>query len=582
MGMNVTPSVILEAILENARHPLLVLSAEGIVIEANRAALKWLDTTRESVVGRTLAQLAGSHGSPVALTDGAEFVLKQAAFALRSIPAADLFLAEASDTEGVEAEKKRARLVFELANMGVWSWHLPTDTVTNLSERGVFGWAPMLNATREAIIGRFYPGDGEFLFAEADAAVASRSGFKVELRAYAPGSGETRWVAVTGTVRCDESGNPVRVDGITIDITERKLTEIRLRESEARFRSIFEYSGIGIALVAPDGVPVETNPALENLLGYTGKELGKLHFRDFTHPEDFERDLALYSDLVAGRRKRYQVEKRYIRKDGGVIWGRLTVSAVRDASGKVIFGIGMVEDISERKRVEEEVLSLSNKLIFTQEQERSRVARDLHDGLGQQIAALSIAVSNVKRAIPEQDAEARERIARLQQRIGAIAEGVRRISHQLHPAVLELAGIVPALRSYCKQFSADTGIAVALESPDSIEIPAEVALSLYRIAQEALQNVAKHSGAKEASLQLKLAPGGVELTVADRGHGFDARVAAPNAGLGLVSMKERVRLTHGSLTITSTPGDGATLHVAIPLAHSAGDSETGNISSQTA
>lgn len=563
--MTFPPSALLEAILEGARHPLLVLSREGVVIEANRAALSWSGAAREAVVGRTLAQLAGWNRPPVTLADGREFSLRQTTFTARLVRALDFFIVEASDTAAVEAEKKHARLVFELANMGVWSWDLASDSVTSQSERGVFGWAPMLKTPRQDLVSRFLPGDGEVLFAEAHAAVASRSGFKVELRANLPGSEETRWIAVTGMVRCDENGTPVRVDGITIDITERKTGELRLRESEALFRSIFENAGIGMALVSPEGVPVQSNPALENLLGYTSAELEKLHFRDFTHPDDIDGDLALYKDLVAGRRRRYQVEKRYIRKDGGVMWARLTVSAVRDAGGNMIFGVGMVEDVSERKRVEQEVLSLSQKLIFTQEQERSRVARELHDGLGQQIAALSIAVANIKRGIPEQDAEARERILRLQQRIGAIAEGVRRISHQLHPAVLELAGIVAALRSYCKQFSADTGIAISLQAPDVAEIPGDVALSLYRIAQEALQNVAKHSRAKEAFVELQRNAAGVVLTVTDRGSGFDAEATAPHAGLGLVSIKERVRLVHGSLSILSTAGEGTVLQVAIPL-----------------
>ena len=332
--MKLPPSTLLEAILEGARHPLLVLSREGLVIEVNRAALGWLAAPRHAVVGRSISQLAAAHltawGPPPTLADGLEFQLKQCAFTLRFVSGLDLFVAEGHDPAAVEAERKRARLVFELANMGVWSWDLASDTVSSLSERGVFGWAPMVNATREQIITRFYPGDGAYLFAEADAAVASRSGFKVELRATAPDS-SLKWIACTGTVRCDESGKPVRVDGITVDITERKLTELRLRESEARFRAIFENAGIGMALVGPDGVPVETNPALRQLLGYTAEELEKLHFRDFTHPEDVERDLALYRDLVAGRRKRYQTEKRYVRKDGGVMWGKLTVSAVCDA-----------------------------------------------------------------------------------------------------------------------------------------------------------------------------------------------------------------------------------------------------------
>ncbi len=562
--MDLPPSAILQAILGGSRHPLLVLSREGIVIEANRAALEWMELRREALVGRVLRE------SPLwsaSSNNDREFEIKQCAFSVRHIEGTDLLIAEGRDIAAIEAERQRARLVFELANMGVWAWNLDSDTISNRSDRGVFGWMPMVNASREEAMARIHPEDRAFLLAEADAAVASRSGFRVEVRGMVPGTGEIKWVAVTGAVRCDEDGKPVRVDGVTVDITERKETELRLRESEIRFRAIFENAGIGIALVGPDGVLVESNPAIEQLLGYTSAELQKMHFGQFTHQDDLSRDLELYQDLIAGRRKRYQIEKRYIRKDGELIWGKLVVSSVRDAAGQAVFGIGMVEDITEKKRVEQEVLSLSDKLIYTQEQERSRIARELHDGLGQQIAALSISVASLKRQIPEQDTEGRERMVRLQQRIAAIAEGVRRISHDLHPAVLELAGIVPALRSYCRQFSSDNGVAVSLEAGENFEqISADAALCLYRIAQEALQNVAKHSGAKEARIELQRAGEGVLMTVADRGRGFDAEAPAAHAGLGLVSMQERARLLNGRLKIASLPGAGTTLEVLIPLA----------------
>jgi PAS domain S-box-containing protein len=575
--MDLPPSVLLEAILECTRHPLLVLSRDGIVIEANRAALSWMDLRREALVGRPLRE------SPLwkaSSNNHSEFEIQQCKFTVRRLDGVELDIAEGRDIAAIEAERQHARLVFELANMGVWTWDLGTDTVSNYSDRGIFGWLPMVNASRAEAMTRIHPDDRAFVLAEADAAVTSRSGFRVEVRADPTMTGENRWVALTGTVRCNEAGLPVRVDGVTIDITERKEAELRLRQSETRFRAIFENAGIGIALVGSDGVLVESNPALEQLLGYSAAEFQKMHFRQFTHPDYLTRDLGLYQDLVAGRRGRYEIEKKYIRKDGNLIWGKLVVSAVRDATGEVVFGIGMVEDITHRKRVEEELLSLSDKLISTQEQERSRIARELHDGLGQQIAALSISVANLKRQIPESDAEPRERMLRLQQRIAGIAEGVRRISHELHPAVLELAGIVPALRSYCKQLSTDKGVAVSLEAAGNFDhIPADAALCLYRVAQEALQNVAKHSGAKEASVQLKLTNDGVLMIVADRGRGFDAEAPGAHAGLGLVSMKERARLLHGHLKIASVPGEGTTLQVSIPLL--VGDS-TGEASGQPA
>lgn len=559
--MDLAPSTLLEAILEGTRDPLLVLSRDFVVLEANRAALRWLELGREAVVGRPLRELPGWKAG----ADGGDFEIKRRAFFLQQLDG--MLIAESRDNSAVEEERHRARLVFELANMGVWSWDLPSDTVSNQSERGVFGWTPMVNASREEAMSRIHPEDRAWVLAEADAAVASRSGFRVEVRGLKPENGEIRWVAITGTVRCDETGKPMRVDGITVDITERKETELRLRESELRFRAIFENAAIGISLVGADGVLVAANPALERLLGYRASELVGMHFREFTHPDDRAPSVLSFQGMMEGRRQNYEVEKRYIRKDGEVIWGRLVVSALRDPASDAIFGIGMVENITERKRAEQELLSLSDKLIFAEEQARGRMARELHDGLGQQIAALSIAVASLKRQIPEHVAAAREEMTRLQQRIVAISDGVRRISHELHPAVLELAGIVPALRSHCKQFSADTGLTVSLEAEGNFEdISTETALCLYRVAQEALQNVVKHSGANEARLRLARSAGNVVLTVADRGRGFDPKAPSAHAGLGLVSMKERARLLNGALKIDSAPGAGTTLEVSIPFA----------------
>ncbi len=293
--MGLAASVLLEAILGGARNPMFVLSREGTVIEANRAALRWMELRREAVVGRVLWNLPPFNALAEPLDglaerlDGLaeapgerEFEIQHYVFSVRPAPVdqatgAEVLIAEGADLSRNEAERQRARMAFETANMGVWTWDLTTNKVNNQSDRGVFGFPAMVNASREEAVTRVHPDDREFLLEEADAAVASRSGFRVEVRGVL-GTGEIKWLAVTGTVRCNEAGEPVRVEGISVDITERKETELRLRESEARFKSIFEQAGIGIALVSPDGLPLEANPALTQLLGYTAEELQKMHF----------------------------------------------------------------------------------------------------------------------------------------------------------------------------------------------------------------------------------------------------------------------------------------------------------------
>jgi diguanylate cyclase (GGDEF)-like protein/PAS domain S-box-containing protein len=165
-------------------------------------------------------------------------------------------------------------------------------------------------------------------------------------------NGEWRWIESIGTNLLDEPD----IGAIVVnyrDISERKAGEDALRQSEARFRAIFRDAAIGIAVVDAQGHPVETNAAVQGMLGYSAEELRQMTFAEFTHPEDIAADLDLFRQLVAGKRDSYQMEKRFVRKDGSIVWGRLTASAVRDDHGRMLFGIGMVEDITERKRTEE-------------------------------------------------------------------------------------------------------------------------------------------------------------------------------------------------------------------------------------
>jgi signal transduction histidine kinase len=222
--------------------------------------------------------------------------------------------------------------------------------------------------------------------------------------------------------------------------------------------------------------------------------------------------------------------------------------------------------VSQARQAEREIRALSARLIDAQEEERARLARELHDDLSQQIAALSIGMSNLKREIPPEQAEAREQSDRLQQKLVQAAESIRRLSHELHPAVLEHSGLAAALRAYCAEFASLTGIHVTFQAHGSFErLPSPVALCVFRISQEALQNVAKHAQAGEAQVELSRADGILCLSVSDRGAGIQPGRAGTGAGLGLVSIKERTRLVNGACEIQSKPSQGTTVRVRIPV-----------------
>jgi two-component system sensor histidine kinase UhpB len=210
---------------------------------------------------------------------------------------------------------------------------------------------------------------------------------------------------------------------------------------------------------------------------------------------------------------------------------------------------------------------LTGRLISAQETERARIARRLHDDVNQQLAAYSIALSRLQRALPEGANDVQAEVVRLQQQTINLSEQIRDLSHELHPGVLYHAGLAVALRGSCTEFGLQHGIEVTVEAEDNLsELPKEVALCLYRIAQETLHNAARHGRANRARVALCRVCYAVELTVRDNGCGFNATEARRARGLGLVSIDERVRLLRGNLHIKSRPHWGTEVYVRVPLA----------------
>ena len=223
----------------------------------------------------------------------------------------------------------------------------------------------------------------------------------------------------------------------------------------------------------------------------------------------------------------------------------------------------LTTELLERTRAEQSVRALSNRLITAQEEERRSIARELHDDLSQEIAALSISVSNLKRNLSKENSESRRLTDGIHERIARLADRVRGMARQLHPAVLEYSGIAAALQSLGTEFSLVNAIQVSVEALGEFDgVPAPVGLCLYRVAQEALQNVAKHSQAKSAKVRIEREGDCVRLVIQDQGRGF---AAGGGRGLGLVSMSERVRLVNGLLNIQSAPGEGTIVRVSIPI-----------------
>ena len=214
-----------------------------------------------------------------------------------------------------------------------------------------------------------------------------------------------------------------------------------------------------------------------------------------------------------------------------------------------------------------QIRDLAGQLIFAQEVERTRIARDLHDDACQEVAAITVDVTNLRQKDASlQDADVQQALLSVQRRMARVAEGLRLLSHDLHPNLLKHAGLAAALEAHCTEFERQYHIRVSFHAEGRVE-PANpvVVLSLFRIAQEALRNAARHGQAHQIALNLSEQGDSLMLSIADDGWGFDPGGVRNNGGLGLVSIEERARLVKGQVTIHSGPQQGTTISVRVPL-----------------
>jgi PAS domain S-box-containing protein len=357
---------------------------------------------------------------------------------------------------------------------------------------------------------------------------------------------------------------------------ERQQAEEAVRASEQRWRAMFENAAIGIALVDTLGHPVQSNPALQRMLGYTADELACMPFVTFTHPEDAATDWALVREVFAGQRDHYQIEKRYIRKDGQVLWGHLTVSAIRDETGSCEFVIGMLEDITERRHAETQLRATSTqlralmaRLRSAREQEGVRIAREIHDELGSVLTSLKWDLEEIDTTLSRVDDQARVPAVRgtigtMVERLDATMQLIRRIAADLRPHLLDDLGLEAAIEWHLQQFQARTGIVcqyTALGHPGDVD--QEHATALFRIVQEALTNVLRHAQATRVDVTLE-AGAALVLTISDNGRGITAAEQSGPHTLGLLGMRERAHLVGGSVDITGSKGQGTTVTVRVP------------------
>jgi PAS domain S-box-containing protein len=356
-----------------------------------------------------------------------------------------------------------------------------------------------------------------------------------------------------------------------IDAT--KCAEQSLRDSEERSRAILRAIPDSMFLLNSDFNYVECQPrdACQIVVG-SDELLGK-NIRDVLPPDMAERFIECFRTLPESGEPQLVEYHRFL--NGEVQYNEARVVLTSD--GKILV---LVRDITERKLADEvlrekeaelrnsneKIRELAGRLLTAQEEERRRISRELHDDLNQKMAALSIMISNIKHMIPPEADSLRLHLEKVQKFSGEITDGIRRLSHELHPAALEHLGLPAALMAYVTEFSGLQNIHIELNVLHTAgTIPEDVAVCLYRVAQESLRNIVKHSQAKYAEVTLSVDEQTVHLDITDTGSGFDLAAARSNGGLGLASMEERVRLLQGSFRISTQPGGGSRIQASIPL-----------------
>jgi PAS domain S-box-containing protein len=490
----------------------------------------------------------------------------------------------------------RFRIMFDTAAVGIGMLSLDRKFVeVNLALCTMFG------VDREDIIGKSpidftYIEDLPASTLQFESLSSGKESYYWGERRYVRKNGEFFWAQVTMTNVRDRNGAPLYMVGMLIDIDEQKKTLAELQQSEARFRAMFDNTSVGIALTDLNRQIIQVNEAAARITGYSQDELMKINPIDLSLPEDRLIGQEALKVMVRGERDGMTVERRFIRKNGSLFWGRVTYSLVRNVAGVPQYLIGLIEDINDQKlaaeklaqqeleylhtlekRVEERTHELSEtnlRLVQEIEQrelaeaalaakaaeeavraERTRLAHDLHDAVTQTLFSASLIAEVLPELWDVNPEEARKSNEELRQLTrGALAE-MRTLLFELRPAALTQARFSDLIQQLSDAVIGRARIPVNLVVKGESELPPEIKISYYRVAQECLNNIVKYSHASNIDIMIRLGSGQAHMEIIDNGIGFDQKAIKPTS-LGMHIMRDRADAIHASLQILSVPGNG--------------------------
>jgi PAS domain S-box-containing protein len=447
-------------------------------------------------------------------------------------------------------------------------WHLDLKTRDNTwfgDLENMFGLPSDIFSTEMGEFFRYvHPGDRQLVSDGLDHARTHREPHAAEFRVIRR-DGVVRWIASRGKFEYAADGKATRMMGMAVDVTDRKLADEKIRESEQRFRLVANTAPVMIWTSGVDKLCTYFN---QPWLDFTGRsleqELGN-GWSEGVHAEDLDRCLRTYVDCFDARES-FEMEYRLRRHDGEYRWV-VDLGVPRfNPDGSFAGYIGSCIDVTERKLAEEALSTVSRRLIEAHEEERVWVARELHDDVNQRLALIAVNLDVLKRELPQSATEAWLRLSEVRQQIKDLGIDVQALSHRLHSSKLKYLGLTAAVTAFCREFSERKSVQIDLQC-DSVPrtVPDEVSLCLFRVLQEALQNASKYSGSQHYQVSVKYTGNELSLTVSDSGVGFNPHLAMQGRGLGITSMRERLKLVDGELSIESGSPQGALVRARVPL-----------------
>jgi PAS domain S-box-containing protein len=522
-----------------------------------------------SVTTRSMGALGDLYGQRL---DGAQFPI-EASISQVELSGRKFYTAIIRDMtsrkqseEALREAQESLTIALEAAQMGTWDLDLTRDFSGHRSLRHdqIFGYETQQKNWGREIARRHIVEEDCEIFDEAFARAVVTGKLDFEARVRWPDD-SVHWMAARGRLYPDESGIPVRGAGVNFDITEHKLAEEALRESEERFRTMADTAPVMIWMSGTDRQYTYVN---HQWLVFTGRsiqeELGE-GWIECVHPDDVNECLEVY-DNAFDHQHPFVRGYRLRRADGEFRWIYCSGTPRFSPSGNFLGFIGSCLDITERKEGEQALADLSGQLIRAREEECARIARELHDDLSQGMALVSIGLEQLRLKPPATPAELRTRLEVILNQIGELAKETHRMAYDLHPSKLTQLGLVLTVSSLCHDLESRHGIKIAFDHEDMpTTLNIDLSLCLYRIVQECLNNVIKHSGAQEARIDLRATEKEIWLRVSDSGMGFDAESPELKKGLGLLGMRERLRLVGGTIVIKSLKSRGTQIDARVPF-----------------